>query len=689
MGIVHVLSTETINQIAAGEVIERPASVVKELVENAVDSGATRVTVEIEDGGVSLIRVTDNGSGFAKDDIRTAFLRHATSKISCGEDLFRIHSLGFRGEALSSIAAVAKVELLTLNENDYLGSRFVIEGGEEVCFEEAGCPQGTTMLVKDLFYNVPARRKFLKSKTTEAGYCNEWINRFAVSHPDVSVTFLSQGRTVLQTPGNGKLKDTIFAVYGRGIAENLLPVSYEGVGLTISGVVGATVITKSNRNFELCFVNGRDVRSKVLFFAIEEAFRTYVMQHKYPFTALFLDIRPDILDVNIHPTKSDVRFTDSDEVSHAVYSAVRNALQNANLIRMSVLPGTEQPPEGPAAPVKERPAEMFEASRIAQSAPVKTPVSAVFAPPKPANWQADPEIPKNSLESPFSSTLTFEEALRHTSAANGTASEASNESASETENKPVSESVIAPVSEPADKPVSEATAYPETTSYQDVPEAVAETSVAEDAEAVKYEQLAFVDPKQDRSYRIVGQVFNTYWIIEMPHQIFMIDQHAAHEKINYERLIAKVTQGGEYTQQISPPEVLTLTMREEEALLNNREYFAKLGFEITDLGGREYAINGVPMVLLGIAPRDYICDTLNLLSEDRKTDDPLLRVAEKVASMSCKAAIKGGQEISRQEAEHLIAELMTLENPFHCPHGRPIIVAMTKTDIEKRFKRIV
>ena len=661
MGIVHVLSTETINQIAAGEVIERPASVVKELVENAVDSGATRVTVEIEGGGVNLIRVTDNGSGFAKDDIRTAFLRHATSKISCGEDLFRIHSLGFRGEALSSIAAVAKVELLTLNESDYLGSRFVIEGGEEVCFEEAGCPQGTTMLVKDLFYNVPARRKFLRSQTTEAGYCNEWINRFAVSHPSVSVTFLSQGRTVLQTPGNGRLKDTIFAVYGRGIAENLLPVSYEGVGLTISGVVGATVITKSNRNFELCFVNGRDVRSKLLFFAIEEAFRTYVMQHKYPFTALFLDIRPDILDVNIHPTKSDVRFTDSDEVSHAVYSAVRNALQNANLIRMSVLPGTEQPPEGPKPPVKERPAEMFETSRLTQSEPAKTPVSAVYAPPKPTDWQASPEIPKESTKAPFSGGLTFEEALRHSSVG--------------TEEK--------------DQTVVTSSVTVEPVDYEETKEATDEAAVAEDTEAVKYEQLAFVDPKQDRTYRIVGQVFNTYWIIEMPHQMFLIDQHAAHEKINYERLIAKVTQGGEYTQQISPPEVLTLTMREEEALQNNREYFAKLGFEISDLGGREYAISGVPMVLLGIAPRDYICDTLNLLSEDRKTDDPLLRVAEKVASMSCKAAIKGGQEISRLEAEHLIAELMTLENPFHCPHGRPIIVAMTKTDIEKRFKRIV
>ena len=670
MGIVHVLSTETVNQIAAGEVIERPASVVKELAENAADSGATRITVEIADGGVSLVRVTDNGSGFASEDIRTAFLRHATSKISCGEDLWRIHSLGFRGEALSSIAAVAKVELLTYNEQDYLGSRYVIEGGEEVTLEEAGCPAGTTMFVRDLFYNVPARRKFLKSATTEAGYCNEWLNRFAVSHPEIAVTFLSQGRTIFHTPGNGKLKDTIFAVYGREIAENLLPVSYEGIGLTVSGCIGATVITRSNRNMELCFVNGRDVRSRIVMQAVEEAYRTYVMQHKYPFTALFLTIRPDILDVNIHPTKSDVRFTDSDEVSHAVYTAVRNALTSANLIRMSELPQEAEPEtqaQAPAEPEEKkkepRPAESFEVHRIEETQPVaQAPVS--FTAERVSDEFAD-VFGRNSLKTPVQSEIPANPS-------------------------PVFTQTDSYVAEPAGADTYDDDSKPSEAEASPIPyEAAVKPAAVSEPDAVTYEQLTFADPSQDKNYRIVGQVFNTYWIIELPNQMMMIDQHAAHERINYERLIAELKNGEECTQQIAPPEVVTLSMREEETFLANREHFTKLGFDVRELGGQEYGIYGAPTVLLGIPPKDYFQDTLELLSQERRGDDPLLRVAEKVASMSCKAAIKGGQEISLLEAKHLISELMKLENPYHCPHGRPIIVSMTKTDMEKRFKRIV
>ena len=670
MGIVHVLSTETVNQIAAGEVIERPASVVKELAENAADSGATRITVEIADGGVSLVRVTDNGSGFASEDIRTAFLRHATSKISCGEDLWRIHSLGFRGEALSSIAAVAKVELLTYNEQDYLGSRYVIEGGEEVTLEEAGCPAGTTMFVRDLFYNVPARRKFLKSATTEAGYCNEWLNRFAVSHPEIAVTFLSQGRTIFHTPGNGKLKDTIFAVYGREIAENLLPVSYEGIGLTVSGCIGATVITRSNRNMELCFVNGRDVRSRIVMQAVEEAYRTYVMQHKYPFTALFLTIRPDILDVNIHPTKSDVRFTDSDEVSHAVYTAVRNALTSANLIRMSEFPQEAEPTpqaQAPAEPEEKkkepRPAESFEVHRIEETQPnVTPPVS--FDAERVSDEFAD-VFGRNSLKTPVQSEIPANPSPAFTQTDSYVVGPAGADTYDD-DSKP-SEAEVSPIP------------------Y----EAAVKPAAVSEPDAVTYEQLTFADPSQDKNYRIVGQVFNTYWIIELSNQMMMIDQHAAHERINYERLIAELKNGGECTQQIAPPEVVTLSMREEETFLANREHFTKLGFDVRELGGQEYGIYGAPTVLLGIPPKDYFQDTLELLSQERRGDDPLLRVAEKVASMSCKAAIKGGQEISLLEAKHLISELMKLENPYHCPHGRPIIVSMTKTDMEKRFKRIV
>jgi len=709
MGIVHVLSSETINQIAAGEVIERPASVVKELVENAVDSGATRVTVEIEDGGTKLIRVSDNGSGFASEDIRTAFLRHATSKISCGDDLYRIHSLGFRGEALSSIAAVSRVELLTYNEEDYLGSRYVIEGGEEVLLEEAGCPTGTTILIRDLFFNVPARRKFLKSVTTEAGYCNEWISRFSIAHPEVSITMISNGRTLLHTSGNGRLKDAIYAVYGREIAEHLLPVEYEGTGLKIGGCIGETVITKSNRSGELCFVNGRDIKSKVVSQAVEEAFRTYVMQHKYPFTALFLTVRPDILDVNIHPTKSDVRFSDSEEVSHAVYTAVRTALKNANLIRMVDLPqekdsGESEGSEADASEKKvaehkpPRPAENFETCRIASellaeaesgengsrgvSQEPSYPELAAQAFAAAQQYTAEPGVLEQyRSQTPVEESGAAGEAMPQEDSGmtpgvgpmNGTNPAIGGGVASAQAGNAVSGQGLV------------------SSGLSEIPDATAPGSGATgpEPEKVVYEQLSFLDPTTPKEYRIIGQVFNTYWILEMNHQMLMIDQHAAHERVNYERLLAHISAEEEFTQQVSPPEILHLPIREEEVLLENRDWFAKLGFDIRELGGREYGVCGVPMVLLGIAPKDYIAETLDRLAENRRNEDPLLLVAEKVASMSCKAAIKGGQEISRREVEHLLDELMTLENPYHCPHGRPIIISMTKYDIEKRFKRIV
>lgn len=660
MGIVHLLNSETVNQIAAGEVIERPASVVKELTENAVDSGADRVTIEISGGGVDSIRVTDNGSGFASDDIKTAFLRHATSKISCGEDLFHIHSLGFRGEALSSIAAVAKVELLTYNEQDYLGTRYVIEGGEEISYEEAGCPTGTTIIVRDLFYNVPARRKFVKSATTETGYCNEWLNRFAIAHPEVSVTLLCGGRTLLHTSGNGNLKDAIYAVYGREVATHLLPVSYEGIGLTVSGCIGDTSIERSNRSAELCFVNGRDIKSKLVQKAAEEAYRTYLMQHKYPFTALFLTVRPDIIDVNIHPTKSDVRFSDADEVSHAVFTAVRTALKETNLIRTSML---NREPAATEPVSKVRPAESFESVRIRMEESGE-----------PKN--ADAAFPQMS----------------------GPAEESEKTDAFETPGAEIP--VIAEIGN-SDQPdgtseAEEAFETTEDTELSFLPESYSvdasdDAGVSEDSAIDVYgEQMSFLKPEQERTrYEIVGCVFDTYWILELPNQMLMIDQHAAHERINYERLIAKLASDEVYTQQLTPPEVITLTIREEETLNANAEHFAKLGFEIRSLGGREYGVFGVPTVLLGISPRDYIAETLERLTENRGEGEPLLQVALKVASMSCKAAIKGGQKISRQEAEHLIRELMTLENPYHCPHGRPIIISLTKADIEKRFRRIV
>ena len=628
MGIVHVLNQETINQIAAGEVIERPASVVKELVENALDSGATGITVEAEQGGISMLRVSDNGSGFASDDIRTAFLRHATSKIETGADLFRIHSLGFRGEALSSIAAVAKVELLTYNTEDYLGSRYVIEGGEEVSLEEAGCPQGTTIFVRDLFYNVPARRKFLKTPVTETGYINELMVRFAIAHPEISFSLISQGKTLLHTPGNGKLRDAVYATCGREIADNLMTVDKE-----------------------------------------TEA-QGHLLQHRYPFTALSITIRPETIDVNVHPTKNDIRFSDRDTVYNTIVEAVREAFRESILIPNTV-PGEEIAVREPKP--TERPAEVFETHRRSTERYITPEVSGEVEPVSSTVTSIDDRKASEEPVSYTAATVTADQAANiaeaYTPEAPDITAQADVPDRSAKDIEPVVPSeVCTPLVE---KPVETLTASP-----------------LLQREIITGEQMSFMDTTKEPEYRIVGQVFDRYWIIQLDHEMLMVDQHAAHEKINYERLLKQVTSGEVFTQHMTPPAVITLTIREEEALQNNLEYFTKLGFEIRSLGGREYGIFGVPTALFDIAPQEYFAQTLDRLTEGGGKE-PLLRVLERLASMSCKAAIKGGQTISYSEADHLIAELLKLDNPYQCPHGRPTIISMSEYELEKKFKRIV
>ena len=698
MGIVHVLNQETINQIAAGEVIERPASVVKELVENALDSGATGITVEAEQGGISMLRVSDNGSGFAADDIRTAFLRHATSKIETGADLFRIHSLGFRGEALSSIAAVSRVELLTYNADDYLGSRYRIEGGQEISLEEAGCPQGTTMIVRDIFYNVPARRKFLKTPVSEAGYINELMCRFAIAHPDVSFSLISQGRTLLHTSGNGKLRDAIYAAYGREIADNLIPVHAETEAVTVTGVIGKPIAARSNRNLELCFVNNRDIRSTLITKAIEDGYQGHLMQHRYPFTAINLEIRPETIDVNVHPTKHDVRFSDRDAIYNAVFNAVRDAFSEAILIPDAVI-GAETPEAKTAIP---RPAEVFETNRRSAER-YTTPTAAASS--ENAGLPSESAGHQGSSYKDETSNSELSEATREYATDVSLQSESSYaqpEAAQSTDARPSDDSVSCPSADNRDTnyPDSETAATnitgtagnaPVTGNTAPLVEKPVNAMTASEMlqrEVITGEQMAFVDTKRAPEYRIVGQVFDTYWIIQLDHEMLMMDQHAAHEKINYERLLRQVTEGDVYTQQMTPPAVVSLTIREEEALLNNMEYFTKLGFEIRNLGGREYGIFGVPTVLFDIAPQEYFSQTLDRLTEGGNKE-PLLRVLERLASMSCKAAIKGGQTISYSEADHLVAELLTLDNPYQCPHGRPTIISVSEYELEKKFKRIV
>ncbi len=629
MGVIRVLDPDTINRIAAGEVIERPASIVKELIENSLDSGAKNITVDVQNGGISFIRVTDNGSGFMKDDIPTAFLRHATSKIREEADLRRIRSLGFRGEALSSIASVAKVELLTKREEDFLGSRYVINGGVETVFEDIGCPNGTTFMIRDLFYNVPARRKFLKSAVTEAGYINELVNRFAVSACDVSFSLMSQGRTILHTSGNGNRKDAVYSVYGREIAEHLIPIDYHGELLSVKGFIGHSMISRGNRNLEMFFVNGRGVRSNLLYKAVEDAYSTYLMQHKYPFTLLMIDIDPDLIDVNIHPTKQDVRFSSQEEVCSELTGAVRETLHDSVLI-----PSMEQEKEE-RPKYLERVPESFETNRLQARVSENAGESLYHSP-----------VPVNNGSPVFETTVSG----------------------------PSDEGAVFPKEAPGHQLSFIEEAH--------IPEENPKESAPQEVEG------DFVKLRSDIQFRIVGQVFKTYWIIETGDRMYLIDQHAAHEKINYERFVKAMNTGEVYSQNLLPPIVISLTIREEEALLKYKQELEAIGFVIEHFGGRDYQICAVPTVLYRMDARDYFLSTLDDLAEGNATVRPE-RVYETLASMSCKAAIKGNQWISETEAKHLFAELLSLDNPFHCPHGRPTIITMTKQEMEKKFKRIL
>ncbi|MCR5531984.1 MAG: DNA mismatch repair endonuclease MutL [Lachnospiraceae bacterium] len=626
MGIIHLLSPDTINRIAAGEVIERPASIVKELVENALDAGASSVTVDVQNGGISFLRVTDNGCGIEKDDIPTAFLRHATSKIKEEADLQHIRSLGFRGEALASIASVAKVELLTKRKEDFLGSRYVIEGGEEKSFEDAGCPDGTTFFIRDLFYNVPARRKFLKSSVTEAGYISETMNRFAVARSDVAFNVMLQGRTVLHTSGNGNQKDAIYNMFGREVADNLIPMHYDGQKVSIRGYIGKSVISRGNRGYEMYFVNGRYVRSNLLYKAIEDAYSAYMMQHQYPFTALLFELNPEELDVNIHPTKTDVRFSEQENVCDEIRNAISTALHNAVLIPDA---GTEEEKK----PVFERPPEVFETKRMEAMQPTQP------------NSQARPEQISMFYEEPkpVQAPMPFEP------------------------EKHVKDSAVSEIPSPSYGAGS-----------ADIKTPMVQTASDED----------FVKLRKTVDFRIIGQVFKTYWIIETEGKMYIIDQHAAHEKINYERLVKAFESGENCSQMIYPSIILSLSLREEQVLTEYMDTFTAAGFVIQHFGGRDYQISAVPATLYRMDAKEYFLAILDSLSEFNTGVTPE-RVFETMASMSCKAAIKGNQTISEMEARHLFEELLSLDNPFHCPHGRPTIISMTEYELERKFKRIV
>ena len=679
MSIIHILDQNTVDKIAAGEVVERPASIVKELTENAIDAGATRITIEIKDGGISMIRITDDGKGIGADDVRLAFLRHATSKLKTVDELRTISSLGFRGEALSSIAAVSRVELITKQEEDAAATRYVIEGGREKLLEEVGAPDGTTIVVRDIFYNTPARAKFLKTASTEGAHVGAYVEQLALSRPDIGFEFIQNGTSRLTTTGSGNLKDTLYHIYGRSVTDELLPVDYFEGPVHMTGFIAKPSISRGNRNYENYFVNGRYVKSRVVALGIESGYGNKLMQHQYPFTCLSIRVDGDKVDVNVHPTKMDVRFSDEKGVLEAVMHGVSRVLQYQEMIvKTSLNPPVRtaraEKPERYANPAPfER--EMIR-ERSEADAQKHVPEGIVRKLPEQQHSVVSPQ--KENTASPVIGER--EAAVPAPEAEKGPAQEAQAAPAS-----PVQEAPIASAAE------TQAAPSPETQNAP-VPKASAPEETSKPEEKVRYEQASFLpnvlSPEAAPMRRIIGCAFNTYWIIEFGDQLFMIDQHAAHEKVLFCRFMRDYENSAIASQQISPPVIVTLSAEERMLIAEYGEAFARCGFEIEPFGGNEYKISAVPYSLSALGSRELfteLLDNLEVTQDAKKLGIYVL----KVATEACKAAVKGGDRLSFSEAKALIDELFTCDDPYHCPHGRPTIITLTEKDLEKRFKRIV
>lgn len=716
---IKVLDQNTINKIAAGEVIEKPSSVIKELVENSIDSGATAVTVEVKGGGLSFLRVTDNGAGIKKDEVKLAFLRHATSKLVTVEDLLSISSLGFRGEALASIAAVAKVEMITKTADDVTGLRYQIHGGKEISSEEIGAPGGTTIIVRNLFYNTPARKKFMKTDATETSYIYDLMCRICMSHPEISFKFIANGTDKLFTSGNGKLRDIIYHIYGRDITSNLLEINAKNDYMKISGYIARPCISRGNRSFEGYYVNHRYIKSAVLTKAIEDAFRTFVMIHKFPFTEINFQVRPDLLDVNVHPTKMELKFANSQDIYSFTYNAIRETLLFKELIP-DVAPGKDPKPETFKQRDVGKAPEAFENKR--REAIVRAEERTVPQSQPEQHRPAEPQNQPEQLRSAETQTSPQQlcpiepqtssqpvhpviEIIDETSSSNNKGSDVIDNNKME---KPAGNYIYADRNNDLEREivqnrnvVNESPAY--TAPVPARPSVTAATqdstvSAASDAAYIeeagkKYVQQdmfqeKFLTKEARAKHRLIGQLFKTYWLIEYDGKFFIMDQHAAHEKVKYEELMENYKNKKIYSQYLMPPAVVTLSAAEIEFLHENMEMFEALGYQIENFGGREFKLNAVPDNLFGLDGRELFIDFIADASSSAKkvTIDTFIH---KLSTMACKAAIKGNTEISFKEADALIDQLLKLENPYTCPHGRPTVISMTEAEIEKKFKRIV
>lgn len=628
---ITVLEKSTIDKIAAGEVVERPSSVVKELVENAIDAGASAITVEIKDGGKSYIRITDNGCGIPEDELSVAFMRHSTSKLRDASELADIHTLGFRGEALSSISAVSRVEMITKPADTLMGVRYVIEGSKEVSLDKIGAPDGTTIMVYQLFFNTPARKKFLKTDTTEASYISELMERLALSHPDISFCFISNKKEKIHTSGNGNLMDTIYQIYGRQIASNLLAVEKETDLLKVSGFIGNSNVARGNRSLENFYINGRYIKSPLLSKSVEEGYVGYLMQHQYPFCVLMITTKEASVDVNVHPTKQEVRFDDEMAIADIFKSLIFERLYQREDIAEVTLDENVQ-----AAPLR--------------------------------------KTTENDATDPGSESMTCEPESKK------------EETIIEVAPEPFEKSRLEKMRQKITAQIHTDTPYER--KYQEYYQEKEKEQDQSREEKVTYEQTSFLSEQARAKHRIIGQVFDTYWLIEHDNKLYIIDQHAAHEKVLFERMMKQLQDKEMTTQYVSPPIIVSLTRAEQDILKRYEEVFSELGYVISSFGGNEFAIEGVPGNLFSFDVKEFFMELLASCGE-LKGNDGHDMIVEKVASMSCKAAVKGNNRLSYPEIEELLDELLSLENPYHCPHGRPTIIAMTKYELEKKFKRIV
>lgn len=628
---IAVLEKSTIDKIAAGEVVERPSSVVKELVENAIDAGASAITVEIKDGGKSYIRITDNGCGIPEDELSVAFMRHSTSKLRDASELADIHTLGFRGEALSSISAVSRVEMITKPADTLMGVRYVIEGSKEVSLDKIGAPDGTTIMVYQLFFNTPARKKFLKTDTTEASYISELMERLALSHPDISFCFISNKKEKIHTSGNGNLMDTIYQIYGRQIASNLLAVEKETDLLKVSGFIGNSNVARGNRSLENFYINGRYIKSPLLSKSVEEGYVGYLMQHQYPFCVLMITTKEASVDVNVHPTKQEVRFDDEMAIADIFKSLIFERLYQREDIAEVTLD------------------ENVQAASLRKTT-------------------------ENDATDPGSESITCEPESKK------------EETIIEVAPEPFEKSRLEKMRQKITAQIHADTPYER--KYQEYYQEKEKEQDQSREEKVTYEQTSFLSEQARAKHRIIGQVFDTYWLIEHDNKLYIIDQHAAHEKVLFERMMKQLQDKEMTTQYASPPIIVSLTRAEQDILKRYEEVFSELGYVISSFGGNEFAIEGVPGNLFSFDVKEFFMELLASCGE-LKGNDGHDMIVEKVASMSCKAAVKGNNRLSYPEIEELLDELLSLENPYHCPHGRPTIIAMTKYELEKKFKRIV